>query len=341
MTASLDDVFLKLEKQKSLTPEEMTQAMEWVVSGKAGDQSIERFLVLLRQKGETAAEITAAAKVMRNHALGLSKKFKGLLDTCGTGGDGSHTLNVSTLSALVACTAGIKVAKHGNRSVSSVSGSADLLELLGVPIDLSVDKIEIALEKIGFAFLFAPNFHPATRYAMPARKKIQGKTIFNILGPLSNPAGVDFQIVGVYDKKLVETVAQVLLALGLKRALVVHSADGLDEISIADKTFVAELTHGKLKNYELSPEACGIQEMPLEGLKCRSKEESLELALKVLRGDAGPGLEIVSINAGAALYAAGKAASIEEGARLSKKFLKQGLVQKKLAAIVSFSKKGQ
>ncbi len=339
MTSSLDSALLKLANQTSLSPEEMTGAMEFIVSGHATDADIERFLILFREKGETAVEITAGARVMRSHALKLSKNYVGLLDTCGTGGDGSHTLNVSTLSAFVACAAGVKVAKHGNRSVSSVSGSADLCELLGVPIDLPVHAIENAIENVGFAFLFAPTFHPAMRFAMAARKKIQGKTIFNILGPLSNPAQVDYQVVGVYDGKLVDIVAQALLELGVKAALVVHGADGLDEISISDKTSVVELKDGRLKKYEISPRDYGIQKASSNTLKCKSKEEYKQMALEVLKGGKGPAHDMVSLNAAAALYIAGKTNSIAEGFKTTKKLLKQDVVRKKLDEIISFSKR--
>ncbi len=335
----MKDVLLKLQERKDLDPAEMASAMEFVISGRASDEEIERFLILLREKGETAAEIAAGANVMRKHALTLSKNYPDLLDTCGTGGDGSRTLNVSTLAALTACAAGVRVAKHGNRSLSGVSGSADLLESLGVPIDLPVSAVEKAIENIGFAFLFAPIFHPATRFAGPARKKIKGKTIFNILGPLSNPAGVQYQVIGVYDKKLIEIVAQALLDLGTKRALVVHGADGLDEISVSDRTFAVELTKGQLKKYEILPEEHGIQKSSHKIPVCDTKEDSKKMALEVLKGGQGVNHDLVSLNAAAALYISGKASSIKEGVHVAKKLLAEGAVHKKLEEIILFSKK--
>ena len=337
MSAGLSQALLKLNQKNSLSPDEMTTAMEWVVSGQAPDAEIEKFLLLLREKGETAEEIVAAVRVMRKHAVKLSKSYPDLLDTCGTGGDAQFTLNISTLAALVACAAGIRVAKHGNRSVSSVSGSADLLSALGIPLDLSVQSLEASLEKTGFAFFFAPKFHPATRFAMPARKKIQGKTIFNILGPLSNPAGVAYQVVGVYDHKLVEIVAKALAELGVKRALVVHGADGVDEISISSQTTAMELNDGGLKEYTITPETCGVLRAPMDYLRCRSQEEAKTLALSVLKGRKGAPTDVVSLNAGAALYIAGKADSLKCGTSLSHSLLVQGNVYQKLEEIVSFS----
>lgn len=335
----LQKALSKLSQKESLNSEEMTAAMELVVSGKALDEEIERFLLVLREKGETAVEIVSAAKVMRKHAVKLSKVYPDLLDTCGTGGDGQHTLNISTLAALVACAAGAKVAKHGNRSVSSVSGSADILESLGIKIDLPVETIEKSLNATDFAFFFAPQFHPATRFAMPARKKIQGKTIFNILGPLSNPANVSYQVIGVYDKRLLETMAKALLDLCVKRALVVHGLDGVDEISISSETMVMEFDSGKLKNYQISPEACGIKKSSLEALRCRSKEEAKALALDVLKGIEGPAFDAVSLNAAAALYVSGRTHSIKDGVESAKLYLKKGAVYNKLQEIISFTQK--
>ncbi|PIU39728.1 MAG: anthranilate phosphoribosyltransferase [Candidatus Omnitrophica bacterium CG07_land_8_20_14_0_80_50_8] len=331
-------VLSKLKDKKDLTSTEMAEAMERVVSGHAAGEAVEQFLICLRQKGETAVEILSAARVMRKHALKLSKDYPGLLDTCGTGGDGSRTLNISTLSALTASAAGAKVAKHGNRSVSSVSGSADLLEGLGVPINLAAPAIEHAIEKVHFAFLFAPNFHPAMRFAMPARKKIQGKTIFNVLGPLSNPANVQYQVIGVYDKKLVTIVAEALLELGTRHALVVHGADGLDEISIFDKTSVAELTGKRIKTYEIVPADYGIKKTALDALRCGTKEEGKRMALRVLKGGAGAACDMVALNSAAALYVSGLAHSIAEGVGIAGALLTQGAVYEKLQEIIAFSK---
>ncbi len=322
---------------KDLSPAEMTQVMEAIVTGRMSDEEIERFLLGLREKGETVAEIAAAVKVMRKHSLQLSKNFPSLLDTCGTGGDGCQTFNVSTVAAILACAAGAKVAKHGNRSVSSTCGSADLLEMLGVKIDLPTAAIERSIEGVGFGFFFAPTFHPATRFAMPARKKIKGKTIFNILGPLSNPAGACYQLLGVYEESLVEIVAKVLLELDAVKALVVHGKDGLDEISISAETVVAELHQGKVKTYEIKPEHFGLTASDPAALQCASKEEAKQIALKVLQGKKGAASDIVCLNAGAALYAAGLVSSIQEGLERCQTTLEQGAALKKLEKIVAIN----
>ena len=313
----------------------MESAMEEIVGGKSNDADIEHFLLLLRQKGETASEVTAAAKIMRRHAVKLSRAYPELLDTCGTGGDGKGTLNVSTLSSLVAAAAGAKVGKHGNRSVSSVCGSADLLEMLGVRIDLTPPVLEKCLQKTGFAFFFAPLFHPATRFAGPARKKIQGKTLFNLLGPLANPAGASNQLMGVYEERLVELMAGALMKLGSRRAMVVHGTDGLDEISLSAPTQVAEVVDGMTKLYRIGPETFGLTPVPIEALQCRSKEESRETALKVLKGSPGAASDVVAMNAGAALYVAGIARSLADGFVLARKTLQNGAAQEKLLQITS------
>lgn len=321
---SYPNIRSKLNQKKSLNAVEMAEAMEAIVTGKVTDAWVEAFLVGLREKGETPEEITAAVKVMRRHALKLSKRFKGLLDTCGTGGDAKNTPNVSTLAALVASAAGVPVAKHGNRSVSGTCGSADLLEMLGIRIDCTPAQIERAIEKFHFGFFFAPQFHPATRFAMPARKKIKGKTIFNLLGPLSNPAAADYQLVGVYDDRWVEPLARVLSAVGCKRALVVHGSDGMDEITTRGKTKVAELVNGQIKCYTLSPEEFGIKKPHVDELTCRGKEDNKKTALQILKGDASAASDIVCLNAGAALYVAGKVVSIVKGLELARQTIASG-----------------
>lgn len=325
----MNEALDRLGAGKPLDARVMVAAMEDIVFGRSNDADIERFLLLLRKKGETSEEIASAAGVMRAHAVKLSKPHPELLDTCGTGGDGQHTLNVSTLSALIACAGGVAVGKHGNRSVSSVCGSADLLEALGVRIDLSPQAIESGLDATGFAFFFAPLFHPATRFAMPARKKIQGKTLFNILGPLSNPAGATSQLLGVYDKTLVPLVAQALLRLGSKRALVVHGMEGLDEISIAGPTLVAEVRDGAILTYEIKPEDLGLERTPLDSLRCRTKEENVAVAHHILSGERSAGADMVCLNAGAAFYVAGRAKNIREGVALAQGVQRSGEALKK------------
>ncbi|MBI4353403.1 MAG: anthranilate phosphoribosyltransferase [Candidatus Omnitrophica bacterium] len=333
----LKDYFPKLSKKESLDSAEMAGAMESIVTGSAEDRDIEEFLILLREKGETAHEIAAAARVMRKHALKLSKNYPDLLDTCGTGADEHFTINVSTLAAIVAASAGVQVGKHGNRSVSSVCGSADLLELLGMKMDQPIPMIEASIERVGFGFFFAPHFHPATRFAMPARKRIKGKTLFNLLGPLSNPGGALHQLVGVYDKRWVTVFAEVLSELGARKALVVYGMEGLDEISISARTFVADLDRGHIRTYFLSPHDFGIAPSDLGALKCLTKEASRESAQAVLEGSKGPKTDIVCLNAGAALYVAGKVKTIREGVLLARELMESGEVQEKLEEIMSFS----
>ncbi len=332
------DALIRLGEGRSLTIPQMTSAMEAIVAGFVQDAQIEQFLLVLREKGESVEEITAAAKVMRNAAVKLPKKFPDLLDTCGTGGDGQHTLNISTLSALVACAAGAQVAKHGNRSVSSVCGSADLLEMMGARIDLSPEKVAECISRTGFGFFFAPQFHPATRHAMPARKKIQGKTLFNLLGPLANPAGARYQLLGVYSAALVKPMAQVLIHLGVERALVVHGHDGLDEISLSGKTTICEVAGKEISQYDVVPEDFNLKRESIESLRCATKDASHKMALRVLEGDQSAALKIVSLNAAAALYACEKVKTIKEGVLRALDTLENGLAKKKLAAIVAFGK---
>lgn len=333
------DMVMKLGKNESLTAPEMSSAMEQMIKGEASDNQIEEFLLALRAKGETPVEIVAAAKVMRKHALALPKAVPGLLDTCGTGGDNQRTLNVSTLSALVACAAGAMVAKHGNRSVTSVCGSADLLEILGVKIDLTPEKVLRCIEETGFGFFFAPQFHPAAKFAMPARKRIKGKTIFNLLGPLTNPANATRQILGVYEKRLVPLLAKVLLKLGVERALVVHGEDGLDEISLSAPTDVAEIKEGVITQYRVGPEDFNLKQESIENLRVNSKEESCDVALRVIRGDSNAASKIVCLNAAGALYVCDKAHSIKEGILMAMDALENGRVERKLKQIVQFSQK--
>jgi anthranilate phosphoribosyltransferase len=327
----------KLARGISLAAAEMAEAMELIVTGRADDGQIEEFLRALAKKGESASEIAAAARVMRHHALKLSKPYPDLLDTCGTGGDAKHTLNISTLSAIFVSAGGVQVGKHGNRSVSSQCGSADLLEMLGVKIDLPVTAIERSIETIGFGFFFAPLFHPATRYAMPARRQIREKTIFNVLGPLSNPGGALHQLIGVYSDKLVPVVARVLRELGAKRALVVHGKDGLDEITTCDDTLVSELDHGKIRDYVLSPEEFGLKRADPADLRCESKERCKEAALDIIAGRRGPQSDVVLLNAAAAFYVSGKVRSIAEGLEVAGEILESGSPREKLEEIQSFT----
>lgn len=333
---NFDAILSRLTKKENLSPEEIASAIERIMAGSVDTPQIESFLVLLRQKGETAAEIAAAAKVMRKHAVHFKHSYPETIDTCGTGGDAQNTLNVSTLSAIVACAAGVKIAKHGNRSVSSVCGSADLLELLGVKADLAPEKAEKCLEATGFAFLFAPLFHPAVKHAMAARRNIQGKTLFNLLGPLTNPAGVKRQVIGVYSQDAAEKTAEALRLLGLERALVVHGSDGLDEISISDSTYTAELKHGVINHAFVAPEAVKLKRRPIEEIRCASKDDNKKKALDVLAGKPGAPFDIVCFNAAAAIWIAGEMPLVE-AFETARETLLSGKAKSKLEEIRRFT----
>ncbi len=334
---ALNTVLQRLRRRRSLDTESMARAMEAIVRGEASDDAIEAFLLALRAKGETDVEIGAAARVMRGHCVRLSKSYPDLLDTCGTGGDSKGTINVSTLAAIVAAAAGARVAKHGNRSVSSVSGSADLLEGLGVRVDLEPEAVEACIERTGFGFFFAPRFHPATRLAMPARKRIQGKTVFNLLGPLCNPAGAGYQLLGVYAEALVPVLARVLADLGTRRALVVHGLDGMDEITTCERTSVAEVSRGVVNSYRVAPEDFGLPRAVPEELAVASREAAVEAARGVLAGQEGAKTDIVLLNAGAALFVTGRARSIKEGIAAGRATLRSGAALRKLGEIAAFT----
>ncbi len=328
---------MKKIASKGFSASEMRALMKRLMAGEMPDDEIERFLLGLRERGETAIEIASAAEVMRENAVRLPRVFPGLLDTCGTGGDGLRTLNVSTLAALVAAAAGARVAKHGNRSISSVCGSADVLEKLGMKIDLSPSQVADCIDKTRFGFFFAPNFHPAVKAATSARKRIQGKTLFNIIGPLSNPAGAVFQTVGVYEGRLVPLVAKALSKLGAKRAMVVHGKDGMDEISLSGETRIAELKNGEILEYTVVPEDFNMKRESLESLRCLTVEQNVETARRVLAGDNSAATKIVCLNAAAALYVSGNAGSIKEGVLAAMDVFESGRAEKTFNAVVKFS----
>jgi anthranilate phosphoribosyltransferase len=319
---------------------QMQQAMEEIMSGKADDPEIVSFLTALNKKGESVDELTAAVQVMRGHATKINTRHKVILDTCGTGADNKGTFNISTIVAFVACGCGIAVAKHGNRSVSSRCGSADILEALGININMGKERIEKCLDDIGIAFLFAQDLHPAMKYAMPARKEIGAKTIFNILGPLSNPAGATHQLMGVFAKHWVQLLAQVLSNLGSKHALVVHGEDGLDEITTTAKTYIAEFYNGKISNYEISPEDFGIQKANLGDLAGGDASYNAKILLDILNGKNGPRRDIAVLNAAAAIYVAGKAKSIKEAISLATESIDSGKALKKFELLKEYSLKG-
>ena len=326
----IKDLIQRLVSKKDLTAQQMQQAMQEILGGKTDTADIISFLTSLNDKGQTVEELTAAVNVMLKYVEPIIVDRPNILDTCGTGGDKKGTFNISTLSALVASGAGVTVAKHGNRSVSSVCGSADILEALGVNINMDRAKIKKCLEEIGIAFLFAPNLHPAMKNVMPARIQIAQKTIFNILGPLINPARATNQLIGVYSKEWTGILAKVLHNLGTRHVLVVHGADGLDEVTTTDKTFISELSGGVLKEYEIVPEDFGLTRARLKNLTGGSIAENLKIVQDVLAGKEGSQRDIVLLNSGCAIYAADKAGTIAEGIKLAEQSIDSQAAAKKL-----------
>ena len=316
---------------------EMLDLMRAVMTGALTPAQIAAAIVALRCKGETVTEIAAAASVMRE----LSTKVpladvEHLVDTCGTGGDGTHTFNISTASAFVAAAAGAHVAKHGGRSVSSKSGSADVLEALGVNVNLPPEKVAQAVREIGVGFMFAPNHHSAMKHAAPVRRELGVRTLFNLLGPLTNPAGAPNQVIGVFARDLTRLLAEVLRALGSRHVLVVHAADGLDEISLAGETWVAELREGEIHEYTVTPEQFGLARAASESFAVADVAAAKERLLLALSGTPCPEQDIVALNAGAALLAADIAASLGEGVTLARQTLASGAARAKLDALVAF-----
>lgn len=333
----IKELIKQLISKNDLTDLQMQQVMREILGGAVETADIIVFLTSLNNKGETAAELTAAVNVMLEYVEPIIVDKPNILDTCGTGGDQKGTFNISTITALVASGAGVTVAKHGNRSVSSKCGSADILEALGVKIDMDVKAIKKCLEKIGIAFLFAPKLHLAMRQVMPARKQIAQKTIFNILGPLINPARATNQLIGVYSKIWVRPLAEVLRNLGSQHVLVVHGADGLDEVTTTDKTFIAELKGGLIKDYEIVPEDFGFKRASLNDLLGGSVSQNVMIAQEILAGKPGSRRDIVLFNAGAAIYAADKAQTITEGIRLAQESIDSGAASEKLKMLKEYS----
>lgn len=308
----------KVVRKIDLNQEEMSKVFEEIMEGVATPIQIAAFITALRMKGETVEEITAAARVMRGKALNISLgEQEDIIDTCGTGGDVSNTFNISTAVAFVVAGCGIKVAKHGNRSVSSQCGSADVLEELGVKIDLPPEKVKECIKRIGIGFMFAPVFHGAMKFAAEPRKQIGIRTIFNILGPLSNPAKATHQILGVFKPEITETMARVLSNLGVKAAMVVHSDDGLDEISLGSKTKITELKAKKIRTYYVQPKNFGLKRVDCSFIKGGTKKENAQIILDILNGQKGPQRDIVLVNASAALLVAGEARSFKDGVRFA------------------------
>ncbi|MEW6615940.1 MAG: anthranilate phosphoribosyltransferase [Thermodesulfobacteriota bacterium] len=329
----------KVIEGNNLSESEMVGVMNQIMSGEATPAQIASFITALRMKGETIEEITGAARVMREKAIKINTNSPTVIDTCGTGGDGANTFNISTTSAFVAAGAGITVAKHGNRSVSSNCGSADVLKALGVNIEAGASIVERCLNENGIGFLFAPLLHGAMKYAIGPRREIGIRTVFNILGPLTNPAGASAQVIGIYSKELTEKLAAVLGNLGSQHAFVVHGEDGLDEISLSSKTKVSELKNGKVDTYWIKPEDFSIERCRAEDLLGGSPEENASITLGVLRGEKGPKRDIILLNAAAAIVAGGKAETFIEGVRVAEESIDSGSAMKKLEGLVKISNK--
>lgn len=333
------EAITKVGKRIDLTEGEMCSVFEEIMSGKAAAAEITAFLDGLRKKGETVEEITAAAKVMREKAIRIKVDGDTVIDTCGTGGTGINTFNISTTAALVAAGCGVKVAKHGNRSASCQCGSADVLEALGVKIDIAPDKVAKCINEVGIGFMFAPVFHLAMKYAAPSRKELGGKTIFNILGPLSNPAGATHQVMGVYDAKLTEVLAGVLKNLGSERAFVVSGSDGLDEVTVTGRTKISELDKGQIRTYYVTPEDFRVNRVSLDELKGGASKENAATTLSLLKGERSGRRDIVLANASTSLVLAGKAKDFRTGAEMAEESIDSGKALEKLTKLIEFTKR--
>ena len=327
----------RLIKRKDLSDDEMAQMMESVFAGDLTDAQIGAFMAALATKGETFVELAGAARVMRRKALRIQVPSSTVVDTCGTGGDGARTFNISTTTAFVVAGCGVTVAKHGNRSVSSECGSADLLEALGVKLDTHPEIVEEAVQTIGIGFLFAPLYHSAMRHAAKARREVGIRSIFNMLGPLTNPAAANCQLLGVYAPELTEMFAGALRLLGVRQALVVHGHDGLDELSVCAPTRVSELKDGLIRTYDIAPEQFFGRRADPDTLTGGTPQRNAEITRKVLAGEKSPRRDVVLFNAGAALTAAGKAKNFQEGIHLAAAAIDEGRATAKLTALVRFT----
>ena len=321
---------------QSLTMEQAAAVMNEIMVGEATPAQFGAFVTGLRLKGETVEEIAGMARVMRERAVPVAVS-EPVVDTCGTGGDASGSFNISTTAAFVVAGAGLKVAKHGNRSMSSICGSADVMEALGVRIDLGAEQVQKCLEEVGIGFMFAPNFHPAMKYAAAPRREIGIRTVFNILGPLTNPAGAKAQVLGVAEGSLTMKMAQVLELLGCHHALVVHGEDGLDEITPGGRTTVCELKEGTINSYSLAPEDLGFRRATRESLKGGSAQDNADLLRRVLEGEKGPRRDIVLMNAAAAIVAGDRAANLEEGIEIAKEAIDSRKALEKLEGLIGIS----
>ena len=335
----IKEAIIKLSKKQDLAYAEAEAVMDEIMSGQATPVQMSAYLTALALKGETIDEITASAAGMRAHCIKLLHNLD-VLEIVGTGGDGSNSFNISTTSSLVIAAGGVPVAKHGNRAASSKSGAADVLEALGVKITLTPERSAEILKKINICFLFAQNYHIAMKYVAPIRKELGIRTVFNILGPLSNPAGANMELMGVYDQSLVEPLAQVMANLGVNRGMVVYGQDSLDEISMCAPTSVCEIRDGKFTSYEITPEQFGYERCEKGALSGGTPAENAEITKAILKGEEkGPKRQAVCLNAGTALYIAGKAASIEEGVKLAESLIDSGAALKKLEEFVEETNK--
>lgn len=327
-----------------MTRGEARAAMETILRGAATEAEIAALLTGLRDRGETVEDIVGFAEAMRAHATPVfteeNPRPEGVLvDTCGTGGDNAGLFNISTAAALVAAAAGVPVAKHGNRSISSRCGSADVLEALGIKFDLPPEQVAACIREVGFGFLFAPHFHASTRHAQPVRKKLGGRTVFNLLGPLTNPAGVNAQVVGVFDAKWLAPMAEALGQLGVQRAFVVHSQDGLDEVSLSAPTDVAEWEDGTVQRFTITPEEFGIERAPREALLGGAAAANAAILRGIFNGEPGPRTDVVLLNASLALVAAGEAEDFRSGAKRARTAIQSGTVNKVLDTLTTFTNK--
>lgn len=335
----LSDVIKKISIKENLSEDQARDAMNKIMSGEVSHSQMGGFLIGLRMKGETIDEITGCARAMRDNAIQIKLDSEYAIDTCGTGGDGGKTFNISTAVSIIAATAGIKVAKHGNRAVSSKSGSADVLEELGFDLNLEPEKVKMCIDQACMGFMFAPKHHVAMKNVAGVRKELGIRTIFNILGPLTNPAFVKGQVLGVYDKNLTNTIAQVLLKLGSRRAIVVHGNDGLDEITTTTTTTVSEVKDGKVIDYEINPQEFGIPYAKSEDIAGGDAKESARIILDVLRGEKGPKRDIVILNSGAALYVGNAVESMKEGVHLAQELIDSGRAYKKLNQLLEYNRR--
>ena len=333
----IKEAIANLVAGKSLTMDEAAAVMDEIMEGQVTPAQFGAFVIALRMKGETVEEIAGLAKTMRANALQVRTSGP-VVDTCGTGGDSSATFNISTTAAFVAAGAGLKVAKHGNRAISSQSGSADVLEALGVRLDMTAEEVGRCLEEVGIGFMFAPAFHPAMKYAAAPRREIGVRTVFNILGPLTNPAGAKAQVLGVFDGSLVDKMAEVLRLLGCQHALVVHGEDGLDEITVTGKSQVSELKNGNITSYTVTPEEFGMSLAEPGSLKGGSAAENAVILRDILGGAPGARRDVVLLNAAAALVAGDKVTSLKDGVEMAEKSIDSQQALGKLEQMIAFSR---